>query len=150
LRGGLPPVERSQFGHAGQHHHGSEAPHAHDVIEPLLREPRYFYSLAGPLFDLTGDMALLRRSRPPSLAATEGLRELAVTNGFFTDYRELRKEATLQKTRELLQQIESLPPSQVVTSLPPHPTTDDQPMIVAALRALLADWEHSTATRKVV
>lgn len=34
-RGGLPPVERAQFGQGGQHHHGGEATHAHDVIKPL-------------------------------------------------------------------------------------------------------------------
>jgi len=33
--GGLAPVEGSQFGHSGQPHHGGEATHAGDVIEPL-------------------------------------------------------------------------------------------------------------------
>jgi hypothetical protein len=106
------------------------------ALEPLLKDPRYFYATASPLFDLTGDLALLRRSRPPTFAATEWLRGLAVMNGRFADYRELRAEATLLRTREISLRLHSLPPSQLVASLPPNPTVDDGPLIAAALRAL--------------
>lgn len=106
------------------------------TLAPTLRNPATFYRLAGPLFALTGDLSLLRRAMPPTIATIEGLSELAIVNGRFEDYRQLRKELVTVRTRELIRRLDTLVPSQIVAALPAHLTTDDQPMLVAALGAL--------------
>jgi hypothetical protein len=57
-------------------------------------------------------------------------------NGRFEDYRQLRNELVIVRTRELIKHLDTLSPSQIVAALPPRPTTDDQRMLVAALLAL--------------
>lgn len=106
------------------------------TVAPTLRKPSTFYRLAGPLFELTGDLGLLRRAQPGTIDTIEGLSGLAVMNGRFEDYRQLRNELVIVRTRELIKHLDTLSPSQIVAALPPRPTTDDQPMLVAALRAL--------------
>lgn len=106
------------------------------AIAPLLHERGTFFRLAGPLFELTGDLTYLRRNQPHTAETIDGLRLLAVTNGRFKDYRELRGELATARTEDLIRQLDNLPPSQIVAALPAHPTTDDQAMILAALRAL--------------
>jgi hypothetical protein len=106
------------------------------AIAPLLQERGTFFRLAGPLFELTGDLTYLRRNQPHTAETIDGLRLLAVTNGRFGDYRELRGELVAARTADVIRQLDNLPPSQIVAALPAHPTTDDQPMILAALRAL--------------
>src|SRR2546430_52960 len=63
-----------------------------DTVAPLLRDPGTFYRMARPLFELTGDLAMLRRWNPGSGDALVYLRNLAAMNGRFEDYRELRGE----------------------------------------------------------
>jgi hypothetical protein len=106
------------------------------ALDPLMRDPMFFFRLTGPFFYLTGNVAYLRRVRPQTLGATETLGEFVVMNGRFADYHDLRAEAERQRTREFLRQLDSLPPSQIIAALPAHPTTDNHSMIVAALQAL--------------
>jgi hypothetical protein len=106
------------------------------TVAPTLHKPANFYRLAGPLFELTGDLSLLRRAQPHTVDTIAGLSDLAVVNGRFEDYRQLRHELVLARTGELMKKLDTLSPSQIVTALPSHLTTDDQPMVVAALRAL--------------
>jgi hypothetical protein len=57
-------------------------------------------------------------------------------NGRFEDYRQLRAEAALTRSKDFSRQIAALAPSQIIAALPLHPTTSDQPMIATALRTL--------------
>lgn len=105
-------------------------------LAPLLRDPAMFHRVGQPLFELTGDLAYLRRFGPHTIEATEGLRQIAATNGRFAEYRELRGELVALRTTELARAFPSMAPSQIVASLPLHPTTADEPLLHAALRAL--------------
>ena len=106
------------------------------TLAPTLHNSATFYQLASPLFELTGDLSLLRHAQPHTVDTIAGLSGLAVMNGRFEDYRQLRHELVVARTAELLKQLEALSPSQIVAALPPHLTTDDQPMVSAALEAL--------------
>jgi hypothetical protein len=105
-------------------------------MAPLLRDPAVFFRMAQPLFELTGDLKYLRRYGPHTIDAIDTLRVMAVTNGRFKDYRELRKELVTMRTAELLRQLTSLEPSQIVSSLPAHPTVDEEPLLRSVLLAL--------------
>lgn len=105
-------------------------------LAPLMREPAMFYRVAQPLFELTGDLKYLRRNQPHTIETVRGLRDLAAMHGRFDDYRELRDELNALRREQLPKRFESLPPSEIITALPAHPTADDQVLITAALRVL--------------
>ena len=106
------------------------------ALTPLMHDPETFQRMVRPIFELTGNLAFLRATQPHTLDSLETLQNLAVRNGLFEDYRALRGELVTTRTRALIARLSSLPPSQIVTALPLYPTTDDQPMIAAALQAL--------------
>ncbi|MBV8516519.1 MAG: hypothetical protein JO197_03855 [Acidobacteria bacterium] len=74
-----------------------------DEAAPLLHDQEIFDSLARPLWELTHDLTYLRRVAPHTASALVNLRELAVVNGRFADYRELREDIR----RERLQRFEA-------------------------------------------
>ena len=120
-----------------------------DTLGPLLRDEATFFNMARPIFDLTGDVAFLRRWNPGSERALTLLRDLAVINGHFADYRALRGDVIRQRTIEFREKLPSLTPSDIVGQLPPPPyATDDEPMLRDALaelhrRPLIEDPRHS-------
>src|SRR5436309_515113 len=119
------------------------------TIAPLLRDPATFSGMAKPLFDLTGDLALLRRWNPGSARALELLRNLAATNGRFADYRELRQDVVRQRTAEFRESLPRLTAAEIIAALPPPPySTDDEPLLRDALaelhrRPLTEDPHHA-------
>jgi hypothetical protein len=126
-----------------------------ETIAPLLRDEETFSRMAKPLFDLTGDLGLLRRWNPGTARSLELLRNLAVTNGRFDDYRALRAEVVRQRTREFEASLPHLAPDDIVGALPPLPySTDDEPMLRAALAELhrrpLTEDPHYTASLDAV
>jgi hypothetical protein len=106
------------------------------ALAPLLRDPVTFEQMAQPIFELTGNLLFLRAAQPRTIGSIETLRNLAVRNGLFDQYRALRSELVATRTRLLMDRLPALPPSQIIAALPLYPSTDDQPMIVTALRAL--------------
>jgi hypothetical protein len=64
---------------------------------PQLRDPAVFGRMARPLFELTGDLSMLRRAGPPTANSLAALISLALPNGKFADYRDLR--GALQQKR---------------------------------------------------
>jgi hypothetical protein len=68
-----------------------------NAYAPLLADEARFARMAQPLFELTGELSLLKRARPRSEYATGIVISLALRNGFFDDYRKLRVE--LQRER---------------------------------------------------
>jgi hypothetical protein len=114
-----------------------------ETIAPLLRDEETFSRMAKPLFDLTGDLTLLRRWNPGTARSLELLRNLAATNGRFDDYRALRAEVVQQRTHEFDAGLPHLPPADLVGALPPPPySTDDEPL----LRAALAEFHRRPLT----
>jgi hypothetical protein len=106
------------------------------TLTPLMRDPGTFERLAPAIFELTGNLAFLRSAQPHTITSLERLLNIAARNGLFDDYRALRGELVTSRTRALVERLDSLPPSQIIASLPMYPTRDEQPMIVAALRTL--------------
>lgn len=61
-----------------------------DKAAPMLRDLPTFTAMYRPLWELTHDFAYLRRNAPDHEKALTWLRGIAVTNGLFDEYRELR------------------------------------------------------------
>jgi hypothetical protein len=105
-------------------------------IGPLLSDPSAFQELYKPVWELTGDLALLRRYAPHTENALSLLVTLAITNGRFDDYRALREEARAARDERLASERNAMPAAQLLQSLRPPFRTADEPAIVAALTEL--------------
>src|ERR1043165_2269433 len=92
-------------------------------VAPRLRDEETFSGMPKPLFDLTGDLALLRRWNPGTARSLDLLRNLAATNGRFADYRELREELARQRAVEFRESLPRLTPPRVHGGPPPGPYT---------------------------
>lgn len=108
-----------------------------NAIAPLLRDPSTFFRMAEPLFELTGDLTMLRRWQPGTAQATALLIELALPNGKFDDYRALRQQLVERRYAELAPKLPHLSPAEIIQALPSPPyTSDQQPLLVAVLNEL--------------
>jgi hypothetical protein len=107
-----------------------------EVAAPLLRDPRVFTALYGPLWQLTKDLGYLRRVAPGTTNAAGQLRDLAVTNGRFEDYRQLRAVVRARRLRDLHERRDSLTPPELIALLPEHVDTADEPLVRAMLEHL--------------
>jgi hypothetical protein len=100
---------------------------------PLLRNPAVFNRMAGPLFELTGDLAMLHRAGPPTAATLEGLIGLALPNGRFADYRALRAELRQKRTSDFAEHRSTAAPDELVAQFPRPPYHADMEPLIAAL-----------------
>lgn len=121
-----------------------------DALAPLLRDPGTFYRMARPLFDLTGDLSMLRRWNPGNADALIYLRNTAAMYGRFAEYRELRSETSQKRIAEFREALPRRTPEEIVDALPEPPySTDDEPLLRDALAELrrrpLAEAPHHTA-----
>lgn len=107
-----------------------------EVAAPLLREPAFFGTLYAPLFDLTRDFAYLRHNAPPTLSALEWLSELAVQNGLFAEYREIR-EAQRKERMAMFERVRHTEhPAALIDLLPEHLDARDEPLVQAVLEEI--------------
>ena len=103
---------------------------------PLLRDPVSFERMHRPLWELTGDLAYLRAHAPRTEGALVMLRDLAVTNGRFRDYRDLRA-ALVQKRMEIFNaERTTRTPADLVALVPRQPTKADEPLVRAVVEEL--------------
>jgi len=108
-----------------------------DLIAPLLRDSPTFFRMAKPLFDLTGDLQMLRRFNPGTEQTLEFVRNTAATYGFFQDYRELRAEVARKRIADFRARLPQLSPAEIINELPQPPySTDDEPLLREALAEL--------------
>lgn len=118
------------------HWYELEEPDRRRVLEsavPLLRDKATFRELAGPLWLLTRDLALLRRANPGTPEALGQLRELAIANGLFDDYRGLRDDVR----RARLAALEADPDAPDLYALLPRPIqVADEPLVLRILAKL--------------
>jgi len=107
------------------------------AMQPLLHDPATFESMVRPLFELTGDLRMLRRAAPNTAGALSFLETLAATYGRFDDYRQLRDELRAKQRADFLARLQTLPPVELIGALPPPPyRAADQQILVAALDEL--------------
>ena len=114
-----------------------------DALGPMLRDSGKFFALAQPVFQLNGDLTMLRRWNPGTEDALIYLRNIASTNGRFADYRELRAEVTHMREVSLREKLPHLSAVEIVGALPAAPySTDDEPL----LRDVLAELHRRPLT----
>jgi hypothetical protein len=107
-----------------------------DVAATLMADPSVFATLYKPLWQLTHDFAYLRRVAPPTMAALSELSNLAVTNGLFAEYRDLRGTLRHARIRTLVARRAELTIGELVMYLPPHPDAGDAPLVRAILEEI--------------
>ncbi|HYI10628.1 MAG TPA: hypothetical protein VEK57_16325 [Thermoanaerobaculia bacterium] len=107
-----------------------------EVAATLLHDPAVFTSLYTPLWQLTRDLAYLRRVAPRTTLATAQLRDLAATHGQFDHYRQLRAELRASRLHDLQKTRNLLTPAELLAILPEHVDTADEPLVRAILEHL--------------
>jgi hypothetical protein len=107
------------------------------AFAPLLRNESLFARMAKPLFELTGDLSLLRHAHPPTRYAIGIVMELAAANGFFDDYRNLRAEMERRLNDDFKAQQHTATPAELIVRFPDPPYySNAEPMIAGLLEEL--------------
>jgi hypothetical protein len=107
------------------------------AFAPLLRRPGTFARMARPLFELTGDLSILRSSHPPTEDAIRSLMALALPNGLFADYRQLRTDLARQVLADFSERRNAATPEDLIAQFPRPPFhADAEPLIEALLQTL--------------
>jgi hypothetical protein len=108
-----------------------------NAFAPLLRDEGLFSRMAKPLFELTGDLSLLRQAHPPTKYSIGIVMDLALANGFFSDYRSLRSEMERRLNDDFAARRHSDPPAELMARFPEPPYhSDAEPMIAGLLEEL--------------
>jgi hypothetical protein len=105
---------------------------------PLLRDPVTFAAMHRSLWELTRDLAYLRRVAPQSINALTQLRELAIASGDFREYRELRVALREARMDEFRAKRTTATVAELIAIVPQMITLDDAPL----LRAILEEIER--------
>jgi hypothetical protein len=105
--------------------------------------------MAKPVYELTGDLSYLEAAHPSTVNAIVTLMSLALPNGFFADYRNLRVELNRRRLDDFNAYRSSATPEELVARFPDPPYhTDQEPLIAALLDELhrrpLVDDPHRT------
>lgn len=106
--------------------------------EPLLRDPTRFGAMAMPLWQLTGDVSLLRRAAEGNVLRLEQVASIAVTNGHFAAYRETEEALRSAQLRDLRSQRATLPPAELLRFVNAPLDARDMPLVQELLDALHA------------
>jgi hypothetical protein len=107
-----------------------------DVAARLMRDPFVFASMHRPLWQLTHDFTYLRRVAPPTMGALGQLRELAVLQGRFTEYRELREAIRALRLRTFNEKRVTMSAGEMVELIPTPLDTRDIPLVRGILEEL--------------
>ena len=99
-----------------------------NVAAPMLRDPTFFNQMHKPLWELTRNLDYLKRNAPPTDDALVKLREIAVTNGLFADYRALRTALARRKLAAFEADRDHLTAEELIRILPSPLTRDDEPL----------------------
>ena len=108
-----------------------------NVFAPLLRDEGLFSRMAKPLFELTGDLSLLRQAHPPTKYAIGIVMEIAAANGFFDDYRNLRAQMERRLSDDFAARRRTDTPAELIAHFPDPPYhAEAEPMITGLLGEL--------------
>lgn len=136
LASGLAPRRHNAsaaFVRAGLFHwYELPEPDRHAVLVaamPLLRDPTLFPAMHASLFELTHDLGLLRRANPGTRSALLLLRDLAVKNGRFDDYRAIRQDLRVRTLAEFKERLTTASYGELVMMLPDPLTAADEPLV---------------------
>jgi hypothetical protein len=136
LAPGLPGPPNS-FARAAFFHWGELSPKdqqkALAAYAPLLQDQGRFARMAGPLFELTGDLPMLERAQPHTEYSTGVLIDLALPNGRFDDYRKLRGELQQLRVADFTARVHVASPGDLIAHFPDPPYHSDSAPLIAAL-----------------
>lgn len=104
--------------------------------EPLLQNPTHFDAMALPLWQLTGNVALLRKAAGGNVLRLKQVAGIAVTNGHFADYREISAELRGARLRDLRSARATSAPAELLQYVDPPLDTRDLPLVKELLDAL--------------
>ena len=107
-----------------------------DAATPMLQDPLTFEAMHRPLWELTRDLAYLRRVAPRTIPTFTMLRDLAVASGDFAKYRELREDLREARMAEFHAKRATATIGALIAILPPTLTTDDEPLVRAILQEI--------------
>ncbi|HYK05980.1 MAG TPA: hypothetical protein VE974_29825 [Thermoanaerobaculia bacterium] len=107
-----------------------------DVAATLMNEPRVFEQMHLSLWQLTRDFPYLRRIAPKTMEADIWLRDLALANGLFAEYRDLRTTARNLRLVAFQARRTDLPLRDLLSLLPQRLDTDEIPMLREILEEL--------------
>jgi hypothetical protein len=142
------------FARAAFFHWGELSPQEqHEVLSafaPVLHYPDVFARMAKPVYELTGDLSYVEAARPSTANAVGILISIALPNGFFADYRNLRGELQRLRLEDFNAYRRSAAPEELVARFPDPPYhADEEPLIAALLDELhrrpLNDDPHRAA-----
>jgi len=139
----LRPNARAGFVRAGLFHwyelDDADRNRVLEVAAPLMRDPKFFARMYGPIWSLTRNFDYLRRVAPDSLNSIDTLRELALSRGLFPQYRELRETLRKRRLADLEERRKTVThPGELVELLPLTVQVADAPLISGILRELEA------------
>lgn len=106
------------------------------AIDPLMRDKGRFPQLARPVWELTNDIALLRRTAPRDLNSLALIADIAVTNGDFNDYRAVRDDVRRERDRAYLETLRKTSPEDMLQTLRPPVRASEQATVQAMLDEL--------------
>lgn len=124
-----------------------------EAARVLLQDPRQFHQMLVPLWQLTRDFAYLRSAAPRHVGSLEQLRDVAVANGLFDHYRELREEVRRVRLEEFARRRSSAAVSELLSLVPTNPDRGDEPFLRGLLEELARrspDEEELTARAAVL
>ena len=131
------PEPRNAFARAAFFHWAELSPRdqrdALAAFAPLLRDPAIFARMAKPLYELTGTLSMLYAVHPSDEFAIGTLISLALPNGFFADYRNLRSELQRRRVDDLAVLRRSATPEELIEHLPDPPYHADAEPLIASL-----------------
>ena len=135
------PGPPNSFARAAFFHWGELSPkdqqEALAAYAPLLKDPLTFARMAGPLFELTGDLSMLERAQPHTEYSVGVLLDLALPNGRFDDYRKLRGELKQLRAVGVNARVHVAAPGDLIAHFPDPPYfSDSEPQIAALLNEL--------------
>ncbi len=103
---------------------------------PLMRDPLFFARMHVPLLQLTRDFAWIRTHAPQTLDTRAALRNLAISQGLFSEYRALRDEVRATRLQTFAARRRGDDPSALAALLPEHLDLEDQPLVQGILEEL--------------
>ena len=123
--------------------------------EPMLRDPHLFSDVHVALYQLTGDLAVLRRAAEGNESSMQLLQHLAATNGRFDAYRELREAIRRERFARFAAIRDTASPAELFRVVPHRIEATDLPLVKALLdelheRPLDADPKRPDAANALI
>ncbi|HEX8619210.1 MAG TPA: hypothetical protein VF911_16635 [Thermoanaerobaculia bacterium] len=107
-----------------------------DTAATLMDQPGVFERMYQPLWQLTRDLAYLRRVAPRNAHSFSILRDLAAMNGLFADYRALRAESRAARLQAFSRERKQLAAAELLMYVPDRLDAAEAPLVRGILDEL--------------